>query len=249
MGDRPGIVGADRLCNVGQVIVQLVITPGQQVHPRLRDHLGIQVGMRRWHRSSSPEGREHVNPHAVRKLGKGPSAARELILRWPPSPTGLNHDQHSRLKATHSWRLLGERGDEDCLPADGQRDRAVVQVRHLRWIAGLHLAMVVASSGRGYRTLNFPNPPGALCRLTNGIITVVRLRAAALDEQDLASPCHGVLHRRPRSHLSHHRWRCPAAGGLVEGCDGFAANTLNWPHTARCVAVADRPADRLRSHR
>jgi hypothetical protein len=46
-GGWPGVVGTDHHGHVTQVIVELVIAPGQQVQLRLLDCAGIEVSMRR----------------------------------------------------------------------------------------------------------------------------------------------------------------------------------------------------------
>jgi hypothetical protein len=62
MGDGPWSVDTDRLSHFAQVVVQLMIPPGQLAHLRLRDRQRIQVGMRR--RSGLVlESVEHVHPH------------------------------------------------------------------------------------------------------------------------------------------------------------------------------------------
>jgi len=47
ISDRSWSAGADRLSHFAQVVVQLMIPPGQLVDLRLRDRQGIQAGMRR----------------------------------------------------------------------------------------------------------------------------------------------------------------------------------------------------------
>ena len=66
-GDGPWSVGANCLSHVAQVVVQLMIPPGEPVHLRLRDGQGIQVGVRR-RGSLVPESVEHMHPRTWRQL-------------------------------------------------------------------------------------------------------------------------------------------------------------------------------------
>ena len=59
------VVRTDRLRDLAQVVVQLMIAPGQPVQPSLRDGAGVQISMRRW-RGLVPQPMEHVHRRSVR---------------------------------------------------------------------------------------------------------------------------------------------------------------------------------------
>src|ERR1700685_3549042 len=62
VGAGPWSADTDCLSHFAQVVIQLMISPGQLTHLRLRDRRRIQAGMRR-RDGLVPESVEHVHPH------------------------------------------------------------------------------------------------------------------------------------------------------------------------------------------
>src|SRR6266700_5262874 len=84
MGDGPWSVDTDRLRHFAQVVVQLMIPPGQLVHLRLRDRQRIQVSMRR-QGGLVPESVEHIHPYTWRQ----PRAELARQLELVPGPAAI----------------------------------------------------------------------------------------------------------------------------------------------------------------
>src|SRR5712691_12088366 len=130
MGDGPWSVDTDRLSHFAQVVVQLMIPPGQLAHLRLRDRQRIQAGMRR-RGGLVLESVEHVHPHTWWQPRAEVARQPELVAGPAALADERSGDQHDRPEPPLR-RLLGERIDEDCRAYRMARhDRAVVQVRHL----------------------------------------------------------------------------------------------------------------------
>src|SRR6266704_6588250 len=226
MGDGPWSVDTDRLRHFPQVVVQLMIPPGQLVHLRLRDRQRIQVGMRR-RGGLVLESVEHMHPH----IWWQPRAevARQLELVAGPAALAdeRSGDQHDGPEPSLR-RLLGERIDEDRRAHRmAGHDGAVVQVRHLapdrRAPPGITRVALV---GHARVADLVPAPelsPQALDQLV--VPLVVRARAAALDEQDLPGTCHGDPPSRLRDDLS----RYPPPPGVYAGRRQVWLERYRWP--------------------
>src|SRR6266705_3521731 len=186
MGDGPWPADADRLSHFAQVVVQLMIPPGQLVHLRLRDRQGIQAGMRR-RGGLVLEPVEHMHRHAWWQPRAELARQLELVAGPAALADERSGDQHDRREPSLR-RLLGERMDEDCRACRmAGHDRAVVQVRHL---APDRCA-----------------PPGITRVALVGharVADLVPAPAAALDEQDLPGTCHGDPPSRLRDDPSRH---------------------------------------------
>jgi Uncharacterised protein family (UPF0158) len=183
---------------------------------------------------------EHMHPRTLWQPRAEVARQLELVAGPAALADEWSGDQHDRPEPPLR-RLLGERIDEDCRAHRMTgHDRAVVQVRHLtsdrRAPPGVSRVALVGHM----RVADLvPSPelsPQAFDQLV--VPFVVRAHAAALDEQDLPSNCHGD---HP-SHLRDDPIRYPPLAGvnpgggasLVEDHDGFAANILN------CNALADQ---------
>ena len=98
IGDGPWPAAADRRGSVAQVVVQLMIPPGQLVHLRLPDGPGIQTGMRR---------RDGLVPQAVEdrhlrtgRQARAAAARRPELTGGPAALAGeRGGDQHDRPRA------------------------------------------------------------------------------------------------------------------------------------------------------
>ena len=110
-GGWPESVGADYLRHVGEVIVQLVVPPRQQVQLCLWDRAGIQVSMRR-RDSLVLESVKHMHWHALRQPRAEVARQLELVAGSAAGTDERSGDQHDRRKLPLR-RLLGERVDEE----------------------------------------------------------------------------------------------------------------------------------------
>src|SRR5215472_4376338 len=110
-GDGPWPADTDCLSHFAQVVVQLMIPPGQLVHLRLRDGRGIQVGMRGRGRLV-PESVEHIHPRTWRQLGAEVARQLELVAEPAALADERSGDQHNRAEA-FLRRLLGQRMEEE----------------------------------------------------------------------------------------------------------------------------------------
>src|SRR6266705_2695142 len=249
MCDGPWPADADRLSHFAQVVVQLMIPPGQLVHLRLRDRQGIQAGMRR-RGGLVLEPVEHMHRHAWWQPRAELARQLELVAGPAALADERSGDQHDRREPSLR-RLLGERMDEDCRACRmAGHDRAVVQVRHLAPDRCAPPGITrVALVGHARVADLVPAPelsPQALDQLV--VPLVVRARAAALDEQDLPGTCHGdPLHAFVTTRVDTHRRPSlfRAAASLVEGRDGLRREHPQSQRGAdceRCAALALRSA-------
>jgi len=98
IGDVPWPADADRLSHFAQIIVELMIPPGQLVHPSLRDRPGIQVGMRR-RGGLVLESVEHMHPNTWWQSRAELARQLELVAGPAAIADERGGDQHDRLEA------------------------------------------------------------------------------------------------------------------------------------------------------
>src|SRR5262249_11363358 len=113
-GDGPWPADTDCLSHFAQVVVQLMIPPGQLVHLRLRDRQGIHVSMRR-RGGLVLEPVEHIHPHPWWQPRAELARQLELVAGPAALADERSGDQHDRPEPSLR-RLLGNRINEDCRP-------------------------------------------------------------------------------------------------------------------------------------
>ena len=131
IGDGPWPAAADRRGSVAQVVVQLMIPPGQLVHLRLPDGQGIQTGMRR-RDGLVPQGRGRQAPaHRAAGPAPRPPAGPNSPAGQPPSPA--NGAAISTIaREPFPRRLLSQRSDQDGRARRmAGHDRTIIQGRQL----------------------------------------------------------------------------------------------------------------------
>src|SRR5215469_4946245 len=235
-GDGPWPADTDCLSHFAQVVVQLMIPPGQLVHLRLRDGRGIQVNMRGRGRLVA-ESVEHIHPRTWRQLGAEVARQLELVAEPAALADERSGDQHNRPKP-FLRRLLGQRMEEDCRAYRmADHDRAVVQGRHLpanrRTPPGITRVALVRHARVADLVLTPESSPQTLDQLV--VPLVVRARAAALDEQDLPGTSHGD----PLPRLRDHSNRYPPLAGVYSGQRQVPSEaTMGLPRTSHNAAYS-----------
>src|SRR6266567_8178959 len=178
---------------------------------------------------------EHMHPHTLWQPRAEVARQLELVAGPAALADERSGDQHDRPEPPLR-RLLGERIDEDCRAHRMTgHDRAVVQVRHLtpdrRAPPGV-TRVALLGHARVADLIPIPEPsPQAFDQLV--VPYLVRARAAALDEQDLPSRCHGD----PPSRLRDDPNRYPPLAGVNPGRrrQGSSTATTALPRGENCV--------------